>query len=215
MRDDITPAEMQRGRLTKRVLSGFALALTIALSAYLLLNATRAGAGLGSLWFMALLPATLCALICYIGDPDQTRTANFYFVVPVVLVLLVDAGSVVFLHEGAICLIMVSPIWAFAGWAGAFLMRGTRGRLSDGRRTRDLENTFQSSFLIIPLVAGVIEAQIPAPHEQVTLSRSQLVRATPSEIWPYAVASHSIGPREGRWNITQNVIGVPRPATSL
>lgn len=53
-----------------RMLAGFTLALAIALSAYILINASKANSvGFASLWFLAVLPAYLCALICYFGDP--------------------------------------------------------------------------------------------------------------------------------------------------
>lgn len=208
MREDVTRAVRPKERLTRRLLSGFALALAIAFSAYLMFNTSKSSAGFGGFWFLALLPATLCALIGYIGDPDRTRSTAFYLLVPPVLVAIVAVASAFVLHEGVICLVMLSPIWMLSGWAGAFLMRAVRGRVED---IESLDRTFQSSFLIIPLVAGVVEAQIPVPHEQVLLSRSLLVQATPAEIWPYAVASRAIGPSEGRWNLTQSVIGVPRP----
>jgi hypothetical protein len=210
MSDNFAPPEPAKRALTRRLLAGFGFALIIALTAYLLLNVSRAGsAWLASLWFLALLPALLCALICYIGDPDQTRSAGFYGWVPVALVGIVDAGSAFFLHEGVICLLMLSPIWLASGWIGAFLMRSQRRR-AVGR------NTLHSSFLVIPLVASVIEAQIPAPHERVLLTRSLLVHATAAEIWPYAVSNRSIGADEGRWTVTHNIIGLPRPrATAI
>ena len=203
------PAATPRRRLTRRLLSGFALGLAIAFSVYLLLNASRAGgAWFGSLWFLALLPAVLCALICYIGDPDQTRSVGFYWLVPLVLVAIVAVGSAFILREGVICLIMLSPIWIVSGWAGAFLLRSRRRSAVD-------RNTLQSSFLIIPLLAGVAEAQIPRPHDEVLLTRTVVVHATPEEIWPYAVSNPSIGPREGRWTLTHNVIGLPRPRATV
>jgi hypothetical protein len=209
VKSDRLPSRTPARRTRVRLLSGFGIALTLALSAYLLLNASRAGGvGVASLWFLALLPALLCALICYIGDPDQTRSAAFYWYVPVLLVAFVDGGSALFLHEGAICLIMLSPIWIGAGWAGAFLLRSQRRR-TVGR------NTLQSSFLIIPLIAGLVEAQIPYPHEQVLLTRRIVVHATPREIWPFAVSNPSISPREGRWTVTHDIIGLPRPRATL
>jgi hypothetical protein len=99
---------------------------------------------------------------------------------------------------------MITPIWIASGWAGAFLFRSLRKDAMN-------RNTLQSSFLIIPLVAGIVEAYIPLPHEQVLLSRSILVHATPSEIWPYAVSNHLINEEEGRWTITHSIIGIPRP----
>jgi hypothetical protein len=190
-------------RPVRSVLSGFALALVIALSAYLLFSFSRVGsAWFASLWFLALLPAVLCALICYIGDPDRTRSSGFYWWVPPILCALVCVASVVVLREGIICLVMLSPIWMASGWVGAFAMRSQRNR--SGR-------SVQSSFLIVPLLAGLLEAQTPFPQETVVLSRSVLVQATPEEIWPYAVSSRGIGADEGRWTITHNIIGMARP----
>jgi hypothetical protein len=206
--EERTPlAENGRRRAGRRIAAAFALALVIALSAYVLFSASRAGsAWFASLWFLALLPAMLCALICYIGDPDRTRSADFYWLVPVALCAVVCVASVFVLHEGVICLVMLSPVWLGSGWAGAFAMRSQRGR-----RGRALE----SSFLVIPLVAAMVEAQIPIPHETVTLTRSVLVRAAPEEIWPYAVSSRNIGDHEGRWTVTHNIIGMPRPRDSV
>lgn len=200
-------AEEGRKGLGRRVAAAFALALTIALSAFLLFSASRSGSvWFASLWFLALLPALLCALICYIGDPDRTRSANFYWQVPLALCVIVCVASIFVLHEGVICLVMLSPIWLGSGWAGAFAMRAQRKR-----RGRALE----SSFLIIPLVAAMVEAQVPIPHETVTLTRSVVVNAAPAEIWRYAVSSRDIGAHEGRWTLTHNIIGMPRPRDSV
>ena len=205
MEDDAPPPQTSARRLAALVLAAFGLALAIAFSVYILLSGVKPGnLGFGSLWFLSLLPAVLCALICYIGDPRQTRSLAFYWFVPVVLVVIVDFFSAFVLREGVICLIMLSPIWIASGWAGAFLLRWQRRR-AVGRKM------LNSSFLIIPLVAGVVEAQIPAPHDRVLLTRSIEVRATPTEIWPYVVANRAIGPHEGRWTITHDIIGLPRP----
>jgi hypothetical protein len=207
--EQTSPIEVPKRRMTRRVISGFALALIIALSAYVLLNVSRWGAvGFASLWFLTLLPALLCALICYVGDPDQTRSAGFYWLTPVVLVGLVVVGSLVVLREGVICVLMLSPIWLGSGWTGAFVLRSQRRRLTD-------RTTIASNFIVLPLVAGILEAHAPTPHEQVLLTRTILVRATPAEIWPYAVSNASIGPREGRWTITHNIIGLPRPQATV
>ena len=209
MRQDASPTNASNGRLTKRALSGFGLALAIAFSAYMLFNlSSAASVGFASVWFLALLPALLCALICHIGDPDRTQASSFYWLVPVILVAIVDVGSAFFLREGIVCLIMLSPIWLAAGWSGAFLLRSQRAAASRGK-------SLQSSFLIVPLIAGIVEAQIPMPHEQVLLTRSIIVHATPAEIWRFAVSNPSIDPREGRWTITHNIIGLPRPRATL
>jgi hypothetical protein len=205
MEENEEPSTTRDRLLTRRLVSGFALALAIAFSAYLLFNFTKAGGPwFGSLWFLGLLPALLCALICYLGDPDRTRPKAFYWRVPLVLVAIVDVGSALILREGIICLVMLSPIWLLSGWAGAFLLRAQRKRRAGG-------TTLRSSFLIVPILAAFIEAHLPFPDDHVLLTRSILVHASPSEIWPYTVANRSIGAREGRWTISHNLIGLPRP----
>jgi hypothetical protein len=99
---------------------------------------------------------------------------------------------------------MLSPIWLICGLIGAFAVRRMRRR-NDAAR-------FHASLLFLPLFAGSIESQIPVPHETVTLTRSVIVHASPSEIWPYAVSNAHIGNGEGRWTFSQSVLGLPVPA---
>lgn len=195
--------------LKGRVLAAFTLALAIALSVYLLMSATRSGAmAFASLWFLAVLPAYLCALICYVGDPAGTRSAAFYFWVPPALVCLVVVGSAWFLGEGVICLIMLAPIWLVSGMIGAGVVRKMR-------RRRNHAAQFHASLLFLPLMAGTLESQIPVPHEQVTLTRSIIVHASPAQIWPYAVSNAHIGAQEGRWTFSQDILGLPRPRATV
>ena len=101
MADHEVVSSQRRSRLRRRLLSGFGLALAIALSAFLLLSASKSGSiWFASIWFLALLPAVLCALICYIGDPDRTRTTAFYWLVPFVLGIIVCLASYFVLQEG-------------------------------------------------------------------------------------------------------------------
>lgn len=201
-----------------RIVAAFALALTIAFSAYLLITLSDAkSSALGGIWFLAILPAFLCALICYIGDPQRTRGAAFYWLVPIVLVALVCAGAVWFLKEGVVCLIMLSPIWIVAGWIGAFITRALRKRAPDASTGVRRVNTdvFKSSLLLLPLFSGFAESQIPIAPAQITLSRQIVVQATPAEIWPYTVSNPHIAPTEGRWTFAQNIVGLPRPRATV
>jgi len=193
-----------------RVLAGFTLALVIALSALLVINASSStNFAFGSLWFLVFLPAYLCALICYVGDPDHTRPASFYASVPVVFGVIVIIGSVFILHEGVICLVMLAPLWLTFGWLGVWIMRRQRHWEVDPR-------TFQSSLLFLPLMAGSFEGQFAVPHDRYAVVRTVVIEARPADIWPYAVANAHISEREGRWTFTQDILGMPRPrATTL
>src|SRR5271154_3452552 len=83
----------------RRAATAFVLALTLASSPSLLINAIKVyNVAFASLWFLGVFPAFLSALICYIGDPDLDRSDGFYWLAPVVLVTAVDCGAAVLLH---------------------------------------------------------------------------------------------------------------------
>ncbi len=206
--EGLTPA-LRSSKLWRRLLAGFAVALALAFSAYLLISASRVNAvALVSVWFLAVLPAFLSALICYIGDPRRTRGAGFYWAVPAVLVGLVDLGSVIVLREGVVCLLMLSPIWLAGGWIGAFVLRSQRKRKIN-------PNVFRSTLLGLPLVLGGAESQMHVAPEEITLTRSVVVQASPAEIWPYAVSNAHIDKAEGLWTFSQDIVGLPRPRATV
>jgi hypothetical protein len=191
------------------VVAGFSAALALGLSATLIFAVSGpAGAGVASIWFLAMFPATLSALVVYVGDPDRDRPASFYWLTPVVLVAVVDFGAAFFLHEGVICLIMLSPAWILSGWGGAFAARRPRKSQVD-------PNVFSSSFLIAPFILAILETALPPANDPVTLSRNIEIFATPAEVWRFAVANPHISPHEGKWTISQNIVGLPRPRATV
>lgn len=188
-----------------RVIAAFTLALAIALSAFILISASSSTSVIfGSFWFLAFLPAYLCALICYVGDPHGDKPASFYAAVPPAFGAIVVVGSIAILREGVICVVMLAPLWFSFGWLGAAIMRQQRGQARN-------PNTLRSSLIFLPLLTGGLESAVPANHDRVTLTREVIIRATPAEIWPYAVSNPHIAESEGRWTFTQNVLGLPRP----
>ena len=191
----------------RRIFAGFLLALAVAFSAYCLFSLSRSNSGVSSLWFLAVLPAFLSALICYIGDPKRARGAGFYWAAPAALVVIVCVVSAFILKEGVVCLILLAPIWLVSGWIGAFTLKRIRKREID-------PTLFNSSLLLLPLLAGVVEAQIAFPHQGFVVKRSIIIDADCDEVWPYAVANADIRPSEGRWTFSQSVLGLPRPHAS-
>ncbi|HTN40236.1 MAG TPA: SRPBCC family protein, partial [Asticcacaulis sp.] len=191
----------------RRIAAAFTIALAIAFSAYCLISLSRSNSGVSSLWFLAVLPAFLSALICYIGDPKRSRGTGFYWATPAVLVLIVCAASAFILKEGVVCLILLAPIWLISGWIGAFTLKLIRKRKPD-------PTLFNSSLLLLPLLAGVVEAQIAFPYQSFTVTRSIIIEADCDDVWTYAVANANIHPTEGRWTFSQSVLGLPRPRAS-
>jgi len=187
-----------------RTLAALAVALALACAVYLLLEAVRPDGGLISVSFLFALPAALCAFVSYVADPWKERSHRSYLMVPVWLLGISIVAGLVFLREGVVCVLMLAPPWLASGAAGAELTYRMRRRSGDGR-------TYSLAVLALPLVAMQVEPTIPLPTSVVTVSRAIEVDAAPAAIWPLLRGIPDVQPGEGRWNLTQDVIGVPRP----
>ena len=188
-----------------RVFAAFAVALAFALGVYALLSATRPPGGLVSFSFLLILPAAISAFVAWIADPWGTRPRNFYLMIPVWIGVAVVAASLLILKEGVICVLILSPLWLGSGLLGAW------GTWRLRRRSEDLSSVFSAAFLLLPLAAMQVEPFVPLPQRTFTVTRTIEVAATPARLWPLMRGIPDVQPGEGCWNISQDVIGVPRP----
>lgn len=181
-----------------------AAALALALGAYLLLEATRPSRGVVGLSFLVVLPAALSALAAVLADPFGRRPLRSWLRVPLWLLLAVVVLSLALLREGLVCVVMLAIPWTAAGMAGAWAAWSLRRRLARGR-------TLGVAALALPLLAMAGEPLLPVPETARTVARSQVVEAPPEAVWPLLLGIPDVGPHEGRWTVTQDLIGVPRP----
>lgn len=187
-----------------RILVATAAALTFALGVYLLLDATRPDTGLVSFSFLLVLPAAVCGFVAYVADPWKTRTRRQYLSIPLWTLLAAVIVSLVFLREGVICVLMLSPLWLGSGLIGAATTYRLRRRVDDAR-------TYSMAMLALPLVAMQVEPMIPLPITTATVSRAVVIDAPTETIWPLLRGIPNVRPGEGRWTLSQDVIGLPRP----
>jgi hypothetical protein len=101
--------------------------------------------------------------------------------------------------------IILSPLWLISGWIGAAITYRSR------RRIQDHGTAYCSAALLVPIFVMQAEPYVPLPQAQVEVTRTILVNASPARIWPLLRGIPDVHPGEGRWNLTQDVIGVPRP----
>jgi hypothetical protein len=188
-----------------RVAAAIAVALGFAFGVYALLNAIRPSAGLISFSFLLVLPAAISAFACYVGDPLASRSLRFYLLLPMGLMAAVILASFLLLREGVICILILSPLWVVSGLIGAAITYRCRKRVKDDGKA------FCSAMLLLPLVVVQIEPSIPLPVGAFAVTRSIEVNAPSSQIWPLLRGIPDVRPGEGRWNLTQDVFGVPRP----
>jgi uncharacterized protein YndB with AHSA1/START domain len=106
-------------------------------------------------------------------------------------------GVVVF-REGAICLVILSPLLYGGICAGALA-----GRLWF-RKERDGVNLCLGPLLLIAVVA---EPVVRAPHRSVVTDRIHIA-APPSRVWPHVLAFEPISARPGYWLFR---LGLPYP----
>ena len=191
---------------TWRAVVAFAIALAFALGAYLLIDATQPSSGLVSFSFLLLLPAAISAFIVLVADVGGKRGKRFYFTTPLILLGVVVVASLFILREGVICVIILAPLWLASSYAGVAIAWRFRAR-----DRRDYDNIFNSSLLVLPLLAVQIEPYVPLPETTASVTRTIVVDATPDRIWPLLRGIPDVRPHEGAWNLSQDVIGIPRP----
>jgi hypothetical protein len=200
---DTPPSGAPSPRL--RLIVAVSVALVFAFGVYALLNATRPASGLVSFSFLLVLPAAICAFACYVADPLGTRSRRFYLMIPLWLLLAIIVASAVFLGEGVICILILSPLWLISGLVGAAVTYRFRIGI------QDKGTTYCSAALLAPILAMQVEPHVPLPEAQVAVTRTIVVNAAPARIWPLLRGIPDVHPGEGSWNLTQDVIGVPRP----
>lgn len=201
--DDATPTRTRTA--TTRIIAAVALALAFALGVYLLLEATQPVSGLVSFSFLLILPAAICAFVAYVADPFAERSKSAYMRIPLWLLGAVVVLSLFVLREGVICVILLAPLWLISGIVGTSITYALRRRADpDGR-------LYCSALILLPLLATQVEPYIPLPTMTAVVSRSIIVNAPPARIWPLLLGIPDVRPGEGRWTLSQDLIGIPKP----
>lgn len=199
----------QRTRRTTaavRIAGAIAFGLAFALGVYLLIE-TVDPSGLISFTFLLVLPAAVTAFITYVGDPLAERSRGFYVsTTPFVLLGTVVVASIFILREGVICIVMLAPFWLGLSSLGGYLTWRLR------RREEPVENVFRASaLLVLPLVSMQVEPMIPLARESASVTRSVVINADAATVWYHARGVRHVRQGEGQWNISQDLIGLPRP----
>lgn len=189
-----------------RIAGAIAFGLAFALGVYLLIEAVNPS-GLISFTFLLILPAAVTAFVTYVGDPLAERSRGFYAInVPAFLLGAIIMASVFFLREGVICIVMLAPFWLGLSSLGGYLTWRLRNRKEPD------ENVFRAStLLLVPLVAMQVEPMIPLARDTASVTRSVVIHADAATVWRHARGVREVRPGEGEWNISQDLIGLPRP----
>jgi len=192
-----------------RILLGILVANLVAIilvgaSKYLVtyLEGNHAGNSSGVFIFSSFIvvPLLMGAISAWYWHPLQLKTLA-YIGWSAVSTLVASAASFIFLKEGAICLIIVSPLILCFTLTGALLARTVYRRKN---------NTLNSSLAGLALL--VLLADTFSSHENVRLVSDTLIVNAPIEtVWPHVVEYKPITLEETYWLFQ---VGMPSPVQS-
>lgn len=183
----------------------FALACSYAvmLATYYLLEDIMSS-GTITISFLIVTPICISAFIAYVTDPFFKKGFNSYVTTPIFFIISVTIFAAFILKEGVICILMFLPFWIIFSFIGSFITYRVRNAIK-------LSRIRCSIILLIPFFAIAIENHILIDERVENVSREIIINASPEIIWPLLRGVETVAPHEGHWNITQDIIDVPRP----
>lgn len=206
--NDMPNETAPRRRDNWKFVAAIIVALAAALGVFLLAEAGSGGAIGYAL--MVVLPAALTAFIAWAGSLGRNWGRSTFLLVPVWLALAATVIGAVVLREGVVCLVMALPFWVAFGYVGlwpVYLYRRNQRRVDPA--------TFRAhAVLLLPFLALLIDQQLVPPRETRTVVREIVVDAPAAAVWPELLAIPAIAPDEGRWNISQDLLRLPRPVAA-
>ncbi|NVJ99697.1 MAG: hypothetical protein HWE25_16220 [Alphaproteobacteria bacterium] len=153
-----------------------------------------------------VLPFSLGALIRLIRDPSgQGKTFHIFDAAWIVTVLAL--GGII-LREGVICIVMLAPLWIPSAMLGVYATSFLQ------RKLRERNKLSVSLIALLPVLTGVI-SDAPQRAVQYEVSRNIVVNAPAEQIWPLLKDMAEIKEDEGAWNISQDMLNVPRPTAAV
>ncbi|ALN56751.1 hypothetical protein GLE_1394 [Lysobacter enzymogenes] len=168
----------------------------------------------GSAWapmltvFILLAPVAIGAVTVYLAERQQARRLRYHFFAPWLSVTLCMAGTMLFMLEGAICIVLIWPLFAVLASIGGMLM-GALCRWAGWSKT---PTVYSLAFLPVLLTLFGVGHDEPWRIERV--ERSVLVQAAPAAVWRQLLDADHIRAAEvdRAWMYR---IGVPTPLAGL
>lgn len=163
---------------------------------------TNGGNGSGIFIFSSfvIVPMLMGLVAAWYWHPLQLKTSR-YIGWSAVSALIAIFASFIFLREGVICLLIVSPLIFGFIVAGALI-----GKAMYRRKNNTLNST------VFGMIVVVILADTFSAHENVSMVSDTLIVNAPIEkVWPYVVEYKPITLEENYWLFS---IGMPSPVKS-
>jgi len=158
--------------------------------------------------FLLLAPLAVGAVTVYLAERVQPRSLGYYVLAPMISTCLFVLGSMAMLWEGAICAILILPVFMLVGAFGGLIM-GVICRMKWKSRRPTVY-----SFVALPVVLAALGIGNETPQRFEHVERSTLIQAAPAEVWKHLLDADHIRASEvdRAWMYR---IGVPTPLAGV
>lgn len=165
--------------------------------------------------FLFLVPAAIGFLTVAMLPPGRTTSGVAAFFQPWLTSLMVLVVTIAFSVEGAICWVMIFPIFAtLAGLGGllAFRLRQRRARQTpdDWQQPTTLN---ASLFFVVPLLLGFVEGEKALIPKQLRISQEVVVAAPAAAVWQALTTHRAVAPPTSGHSLAA-LFGFPRHLTT-
>jgi hypothetical protein len=156
-----------------------------------------------SFGFVMLAPIAVGAVTVFFAERIKRRSAAHHAVASMAATALFVAGTLAALIEGLICAVIILPLFVLLGILGGLLM------LLVCRLTNWPKQTL-GCIVLLPLMLGGIDTNVPLPDNLVEIDRSVSIEAPAEVVWREILDAPDIRPEEidDAWLFR---IGVPLP----
>lgn len=213
--DDITEKPVKAWRLVGlRFLKVFSILLLFALGfvglSYIL---GRSAVGLSiSVTTLFVLPFGLGGLGALLLNPAGEKPGTTPMVCAGMAILVLVAGGLV-MREGIICILMLAPLWLLGAFLGAKTVEKAHRKFFEKHQ---LGQTFDCSiFIALPILCLMFDAGFGETTRTYTVTRSIELSAEADKIWPQLLALEDISSAEGKRNVSQDLLRIPRPRAAI
>ncbi|HRJ08153.1 MAG TPA: hypothetical protein PK490_07540 [Prosthecobacter sp.] len=153
--------------------------------------------------FLYSMPLSLGALVCFLGYKLDQPGRFWALGAPMITMLLLLCGSLLFQLEALFCVLLAAPIVSPFALLGGWLMSVILRRFDGGR----LQITV---WVLLPYLVSPVEQMWQRPHETRVMRDSIVIHAPAGRVWDHIKTVEAIHPGELDWRWIYT-LGFPRP----
>jgi hypothetical protein len=151
------------------------------------------------------MPMALGAVTAHFTPPDADGEKSLFWM-PFLAVFSFAWSALIFHLEGVICLLIISPLFMFLGYAGALLYDSLATIF---RRPRD-QNLLAAGFALLPYLLASLESHLPTPDSYRLVENHIDIAAPAPVVWQHIIRVAPIE-RQALGHSPIDALGFPQP----